>query len=97
MSIRWDASMNLDLPAGPFASAPRPGGNASLLGLQAEPAREAMDAVDVALARQELLAAANASNPLTRAIIMHVAAYAAQIEQHPRPGAPIRVPERCRG
>ncbi len=97
MSARWDGSLDLDLPEGPFASAPRPGGNAWLLGLQAEPAREAVDAVDLALARQELLAAANASNPLTRAIIMHVAAYVARIERDPGPGAPTPVPERYRG
>jgi hypothetical protein len=35
---------------------------------------EAIDTVDVALARQELLAAANASTPLGRAIILHLAA-----------------------
>ena len=97
MSLRRDASMNLDLPGGPFASAPRPGGNAPPLGLQAEPPREAMDAVDMALARQELLAAANTSNPLTRAIIMHVAAYVVRNEPHPSSDAPSRVPERCRG
>ncbi len=89
--------MNADLPEGSVASAPSPGGNGSPLGLQTEPAREAMNAVDVALARQELLAAANASNPLTRAIIMHVAAYFARSEQNSRPGVPIRVPDRCRG
>ena len=95
MSIRWDASMNVDLPQGWFTSFPRPDGNAPMLGMQAESPREAMNAVDVALARQELLGAANASNPLARAIIMHVAAYVLRREPpQGMAGVPVRVPER---
>ncbi len=87
--------MNVDPPQGRFTSFPRPEGNAPMLGMPAEPPRGAMHAVDVALARQELLAAANASNPLARAIIMHVAAYVVRREPpQGMAGVPVRVPER---
>lgn len=95
MAVRWDASMNVNLPKGRFTSSPRPDENAPMLGMQTELPRGAMDAVDVALARQELLAAANASNPLARAIIMHVAAYVVRREPpQGMAGVPVHVPER---
>lgn len=52
------------------------GGNAGVLGMPADH-RRAIDAMDVALARQQIPAAANASNPFARAIILHLAALVA--------------------
>lgn len=74
MSIPWDASMNVNVRQARFPSVSRPGGEPPVLGLRMDPPTEAINAVDVALARQELLAAANASTPLGRAIILRLAA-----------------------
>ncbi len=99
MSNRWDPRRNVDLPAGPFAFRSRQGGNAPRVGsMQADPPSEAIDAVDVALARQELLAAANASNPLARAIILRLAAsILRQAKGNKMPGGDLPVAGRERG
>jgi hypothetical protein len=60
---RWAAAAPSGGPAGlPWAS-PEGSGPSTLV-----------DALDLALARQEVLAAANSSHPLARAIILHLAA-----------------------
>ena len=56
---------------------------------------EVIHPVDVALARQELLAAANASTPLGQAIISHLAAsIIGQAEGKHRSGNRIPIPDR---
>ena len=74
MFILWDARKKRNVPRACSPSGSGPAGNAPRLGMPMDLASEAIDPVDVALARQELLAAANASTPLGRAIISHLAA-----------------------
>ncbi len=68
-----------------------PGQEEPAMGMPADVFREAIEAVDVALARQELLAAANASTPLGRAIILRLAASITG-RVAPKGTAPIRIP-----
>ena len=62
--------------------------------MPSDPLREAIEAVDMALARQELLAIANAAHPVGRAIIQRVRAFTAGRACEKMPGARIPVPER---
>ncbi len=74
MSILSDVRRKRHDPLACSPSGSSSAGDAPMVGMGMEPPSETVDAVDVALARQEFLAAANASTPLGRAIILRLAA-----------------------
>ena len=84
MSNHRDAKGKMELPQGPSRSLSRVAERFPVLGASAGSPLGTVDTVDIALARQEFLAAANASNPLTRAIIVRLAATLAEQEPEPR-------------
>lgn len=86
MSYHRDAKEKVDLPRRPSRSLPRVAERFSRSGVSAASTVESVETVDIALARQEFLAAANASNPLARAIIVRLAATLAK--QEPEQQAP---------
>ena len=96
MFVPWDARKKRHAPRACSPSGSGPAGDAPRLGMPMDLPSEAIDAVDVALARQELLAAANASTPLGRAIILHLAAsIAGRAEKQEMSANRIPVADRC--
>ncbi len=87
MSNHRDAREKVDLSRRPSRSLSRVAERFLRPGVSAASPVESVETVDIALARQEFLAAANASNnPLARAIIVRLAATLAK--QEPEQQAP---------